>query len=87
MKDLYKKYTLKGNEWVSVQICECAVASGMKKDDTLAALEHNCLEWTEFYAAVAKDSFIIVAAAFAFSGPKREHINHNGVVWSKTQPE
>jgi len=76
-KDLYRSLTFR--EW-NERCCRLAnglLGLGLEKNDKVAILAYNCLEWMEIYGAVAKAGLVAVPIMFRLTPVEYEYILHN----------
>src|SRR5258708_1574194 len=76
-RDLDRSLTFRQWNARACRLANALLGLGLRKGDRVAVLAHNCIEWLEIYAAVAKAGLIAVPINFRLLGPEIRHIAEN----------
>src|SRR5579871_1934349 len=76
-RDLTRSLTFREWNERSCKLANALLGLRLKKGDRIGVLAHNCLEWMEIYAAVAKAGLVMVPINFRLVGPEVQYIVEN----------
>jgi acyl-CoA synthetase (AMP-forming)/AMP-acid ligase II len=73
-RDLARSMTYRQWNERSCRVANALLGLGLVKDDRVAILAYNCVEWLEIYVALAKTGLVAVPINFRLVGPEIRYI-------------
>jgi fatty-acyl-CoA synthase len=76
-RDLARSLTFRAWNERSCRLANTLRGLGLEQGDRIAIFAHNCLEWMEIYAAIAKAALVLVPINFRLVGSEIGYIIEN----------